>query len=102
MGRLLVALCAHLLMRVLRLLRVELLIRAILARLLALQGDLNSLALFVQIDVCDVAAIEREILLTHRVRIKCLVHSRGWLPLCHATAAACAALGRWFVTRGSS
>ena len=77
-------------------------IGAVLACLLTLQGDLNGLALFVKINVCDVAAIEREILLTHRVRIKCLVHSRGWLPLCHATAAASAALGRWFVTRGAS
>ena len=77
-------------------------IGAVLACLLALESDLNGLALFVKIDVCDVAAIEREILLTHRVRIKCLVHSRGWLPLCHATAAACSALGRWFVTRSTS
>ena len=77
-------------------------IGAVLARLLALKGDLNGLALFVKIDVRDVAAIEREILLTHRVRIKCLIHSRGRLPLCHATATACAALGRWFVTRGTS
>ena len=101
MGRLLVALRSHLHLRVLRLLSVKLLIRAVLTRLLALQSHLHGLSLLVEVDVCDVAAIEGQILLTHRVRVQSLIHSRSWLPLRHAAAATCTALGRRFVARGA-
>ena len=60
---------------------------------------MDCLAFLVQIDVRDVASIERQVLLTHCVRIKCLIHAGGWLPWSNASTRS--ALGLWLLARSA-
>ena len=48
---------------------------SLLLLLLILQSYLNSLAFLVQVDIRDVASIESQVLLSHSVRVQCLIHA---------------------------
>ena len=45
--------------------------------LLVFQLDLDSLAFLVQVYVGNIASVEGEVLLTHRVGVQCLIHTIG-------------------------
>ena len=56
---------------------------------------MHSLALFVKVDVSDIASVEGQVLLPHSVRIECLVHPVASSSVCHTDSTA---LRRWFGT----
>ena len=53
------------------------------------------LALLVQVNVCDVVSIERNIFLSHRIRVQSLVHPVGTAALGHLASAT--ALSLWLL-----
>ena len=54
----------------------------------AFESNLHRLAFLVEIDVRNVAPVERKILLPHRVRVQSLVHACTWLLLSHVAGSA--------------